>query len=278
MSAILLDNRLVHYELVGRRGQPVIFLHSWLGSWRYWLPTMEYVSERYRAYALDFWGFGESDRRESAFSISEYVDMLHRFLGNMGMSNVVLVGHGLGGMVAIRAATEHPQLFQKVMTVATPIQGSQLQPIVKPGAFSRLLGRANPSNVWAKQVRSMNFNDQHMQKEIVDDTESLSEVVVQSVMTSVIETNLAPDLGRMEIPLLAIYGEKDSMISVDERLNEETKTFRQVLKLPKSGHFPFLDQPNIFNRALMDYLGSSGADTVALKAEWRRRVSQLEYI
>ncbi|MCL6543573.1 MAG: alpha/beta hydrolase, partial [Roseiflexus sp.] len=62
MSAIHIDNRLVHYEVVGRRGAPVIFLHSWLGSWRYWLPTMEHASERYRTFALDFWGFGESDR------------------------------------------------------------------------------------------------------------------------------------------------------------------------------------------------------------------------
>lgn len=56
MSAIHIDNRLVHYEVVGRRGAPMIFLHSWLGSWRYWLPTMEHVSERYRTFAIDFWG------------------------------------------------------------------------------------------------------------------------------------------------------------------------------------------------------------------------------
>ena len=71
MSATHLNNRLVHYEVVGRRGQPVIFLHSWLGSWRYWLPTMDAISDRYRSYALDFWGFGESDRRESTFALPE---------------------------------------------------------------------------------------------------------------------------------------------------------------------------------------------------------------
>lgn len=277
MSAIVLDNRLVHYELVGRRGQPVIFLHSWLGSWRYWLPTMEYVSERYRAYALDFWGFGESDRRESAFSISEYVDMVRRFLENMGMSRVVLVGHGLGGMVAIRAAAENPHLFAKVMTINAPIDGSQLQSVAKPGAFSRLLGRSNPTNVWTRQIREMKLSDSVIQKEIIDDTESLSEQLVASVLNSILETNLGPDLAQLETPLLALYGERDTLVT-PEKFDDESRTFKQILTLPKSAHFPFLDQPTIFYRALMDYLGSTGESAVELKNEWRRRVSQLEYI
>jgi pimeloyl-ACP methyl ester carboxylesterase len=86
MSAIHIDNRLVHYEVVGRRGAPVIFLHSWLGSWRYWLPTMEHASERYRTFALDFWGFGESDRRDGAFSIAEYVGMVIDFMNHLGIA------------------------------------------------------------------------------------------------------------------------------------------------------------------------------------------------
>jgi hypothetical protein len=50
-----------------------------------------------------------------------------------------------------------------------------------------------------------------------------------------------------------------------------------VLKLPLSNHLPFLDQPNVFNRVLLDFLASQGTP-VEIKAEWRRRVSQLEYI
>ena len=51
----------------------------------------------------------------------------------------------------------------------------------------------------------------------------------------------------------------------------------QVLELRRSNHFPFLDQPNVFNRLLLDFLASEGTP-VEIKAEWRRRVSQLEYM
>ena len=279
MSAIHLDNRLVHYELVGRRGQPIIFLHSWLGSWRYWLPTMEHLSDRYRTYALDFWGFGESDRHESAFTIDEYIALLYGFMDQLGLSKVNLAGHGLGGMVAIRAASEQPERFLKIMVVNTPIQGAQVQVAAKPGALSRLLGRSTPTNIWARLIRQLNVDYPQILEEIIEDTESLSETLVQRVLASILETDLRPDLAQLELPLLAIYGEKDSIVegSQADYLHEDHSHLQQVLKLPRSNHFPFLDQPNIFNRVLQDFLASQGSP-VEIKAEWRRRVSQLEYI
>ena len=55
MSAILLDGGIVHYEVIGR-GRPIIFLHGWIGSWRYWVPAMQTASTGFRAYGLDMWG------------------------------------------------------------------------------------------------------------------------------------------------------------------------------------------------------------------------------
>lgn len=279
MSAIHLDNRLVHFEVVGRRGQPIIFLHSWLGSWRYWLPTMDHISDRYRAYAIDFWGFGESDRHTSAFSITEYVDMLYQFMDQMGLSKVNLVGHGLGGMVAIRAAGEQPGRFLKVMAVNTPILGEHISRSVRTGALSRLFGRATPSNIWTRLVRQIEAEYPQILAEIIEDTESLSEDVVQRVIESVRDTDLRPELERLELDLLAVYGERDSIVGPEQAryLAEDHKFLQQVLMLPKSNHFPFLDQPNVFSRMLLDFLSSNGTP-VEIKAEWRRRVSQLEYI
>lgn len=279
MSATHLDNRLVHYEVVGRRGQPLIFLHSWLGSWRYWLPTMDAISDRYRCYALDFWGFGESDRHESSFSLTEYVTMLFDFMENLGLARVALVGHGLGGMVALEAAARYPERFTKVMTVATPIQGNSLQHLVRPGTLSRLLGRANPTNIWARHLRHMNVDYAQLMEEIVEDTESLSEGVVRQVMDAVLGADLREKLATLQVPLVSVLGERDPIVGTEQGhfLIEEHSSLQQIVRLPKSSHFPFLDQPNVFSRLLTDFLASQGS-AVEIKSEWRRRVSQLEYI
>ncbi|SRR5258706_11925765 len=68
MSAITIENDLVHYEVLGR-GRPVIFVHGWLGSWRYWVPTMQQLSMKYRTYALDLWGFGDSGKGNNRYSL-----------------------------------------------------------------------------------------------------------------------------------------------------------------------------------------------------------------
>ncbi|MDZ4719481.1 MAG: alpha/beta hydrolase [Roseiflexaceae bacterium] len=279
MSAIHLNNRLVHYEVIGRRGLPIIFLHSWLGSWRYWLPTMDSISDRHRTYALDFWGFGESDRHESTFSVSEYVAMLIDFMNNLGLEKVALVGHGLGGMVAIHAVSKHPQRFTKVVAVTTPIQGSVIQSFVRPGAFARLLGRANSNNLWSRQLRQLNVDYPQILDEIIEDTESLSEAGVKRVIDSVLETDLRADLGRLEVPLLAVFGERDGIVPSEQArfFHDDHAQLQQVIKLPKSNHFPFLDQPNVFNRMLTDFMSSTGTP-IELKSEWRRRVNQIEYI
>ena len=279
VSAIHLNDRLVHYEVVGRRGQPILFLHSWLGSWRYWLPTMDHISEHYRAYALDFWGFGESDRHRNTFALADYVDMVYGFMDNLGMNKVSLVGHGLGGIVAISAASKQPDRFRKVMTVSTPILGTHVHGASRPGALSRLFGRSTPINTWIRLIRQIEIDDPQIHREIVEDTESLSAHVVQQIMTSIANIDLRSDLAKLELPLLAIYGQKDTFVNPEQAsfLRENHRHMQQVLKLPKSSHFPFLDQTNVFNRALLDFLKSEGTP-IEIKAEWRRRVSQTEYI
>jgi pimeloyl-ACP methyl ester carboxylesterase len=94
-----------------------------------------------------------------------------------------------------------------------------------------------------------------------------------------LESDLRADLARLAVPLLAVFGEKDTIVSAEQarHLREDHSVLQQVIRLPKSSHFPFLDQPNVFNRLLMDYQASAGTQ-VEIKTEWRRRVSQLEYI
>jgi pimeloyl-ACP methyl ester carboxylesterase len=274
----LLDSRLLHYEVFGR-GQPIIFLHSWLGSWRYWVSTMEHAAERYRAYALDFWGFGESERERGGFSVDEYVALLYRFMDNMGIPRANLVGHGLGGMVAVRAAREQPNRFLKVMIVATPLQGSVVTQFSKQGTLSRLFGRSAPSNAWTKIIKQMDFDDPEMVKEIQEDTEALSEEVVTQVQDSMQALDLRADLAELDLPLLAAYGEKDTIVPVEHAkfIGADSRHPHQLITLPRSNHFPFLDQPTIFQRLLTDFLASQGTP-VEIKELWRRKVTQREYL
>ena len=90
MSILVVDQQVVHYEVFGH-GRPVLFLHGWLGSWRYWFPTIERVAEHFRTYSFDFWGFGDTNRHASAAeSIQSYSDQVIRFMDELGIDRVLL--------------------------------------------------------------------------------------------------------------------------------------------------------------------------------------------
>ncbi|MFQ3535393.1 MAG: alpha/beta hydrolase [Aggregatilineales bacterium] len=120
MSAITIENDLVHYEALGR-GRPVILVHGWLGSWRYWVPTMQHLSGKYRAYALDLWGFGDSGKDITKYAVRDQVNMLFKFFENMGIRKAVLVGHSLGAAVCLNFARQYPEFTHRLFLISPPL-------------------------------------------------------------------------------------------------------------------------------------------------------------
>jgi pimeloyl-ACP methyl ester carboxylesterase len=120
MSAITIDNELVHYEVLGR-GRPAILLHGWLGSWRYWVPAMQQLSMNFRAYALDFWGFGDSGKGSGRYGFDQQVKLLGLFIEELGIQKVALIGHGLGASVAVKYALINPDRVPRLMVVSPPL-------------------------------------------------------------------------------------------------------------------------------------------------------------
>lgn len=146
MSAIIVDGDLVHYEVIGR-GKPIVLLHGWLGSWRYWLPTMQQLGVKYRCYALDLWGFGDSGKDPVRYSFERQVDLLERFIERMGFPKAILVGHGLGAAIAARYAADHrtaPRVHRLFIT-APPLFYSA--PSTVAGAMALTANTANRSAV-----------------------------------------------------------------------------------------------------------------------------------
>lgn len=280
MSVTFIERKVVHYEVFGR-GQPVIFLHSWLGSWRYWVPSMEMISDRFRAYAMDFWGFGDSDGSVDEFTLDTYVEQLLGFMRELGMVKANLVGHGLGGMVAVRAAMQSPNSFLKLIVTGMPVQGQVLANLTKGGALSRLMGRNSASEVMNKLMKQIQpkIADQEILAELLEDINNVDPDVLQEVFDSLVETDLRADLERLATPTLALYGGNDLLIAPDHADSfEEAAKEHQLLRLERYNHFPFLEEGNVFNRLLQDFLTSPGSTSVQIKEEWKRRVKQRDYL
>jgi pimeloyl-ACP methyl ester carboxylesterase len=259
MSAVVISEGLIHYEAFGR-GKPVVFVHGWLGSWRYWMRTMEALSSDYRTYALDLWGFGDSDKSRERYSVSDYTRLLYSFMDQLGIASAALVGHSLGGIVALRLAILEPTLVSRLMVVSLPLTTRTIN--------SRLLDFSSNSVLnkmfWWRQITY---------KEVQQEVEKVAENAISSSMQSALEIDAQNLVDQIQQPTLVIYGEKDSVIDPEPvRGLDGLRSSLRPIGLAESRHFPMLEEANKFNRLLKDFL-EAGDDLygLTLKEEWKRR-------
>jgi pimeloyl-ACP methyl ester carboxylesterase len=261
MSATVIGGGLVHYEAFGR-GRPVVFIHGWLGSWRYWMRTMEALSSDYRAYALDLWGFGDSDKSQERYSVADYTNLLGDFMDGIGIAGQVsLVGHALGATVALRFAFLYPERVYRLATVSLPINATAIS--------GRLLDFASNSPLakmfWWRQITH---------KEVQQEAEKMADNVISLSVQSVAEVDTQTLIQQVPQLTLAVYGEKDNVVDpVPVRaLNGQRANVRPI-GMADSKHFPMLEETNKFNRLLKDFLevGDNDLSALELKEEWKRR-------
>ena len=258
MSSIVTDRGIVHYETVGR-GRPVILLHCWLGSWSYWLSTMEYLSDAYKTYALDFWGFGES-AKQGSFTVDEYVTMVAQFMERLGLRQTPVMGHSMGGSVTLSLALRHPQRVTKLAIVGSPVVGDGLSfPLKLAGnrqiawllyRFPRLFafGVKLASPLYAQDWRA--WYDMFI--------EDLSQTTMESFFISIRnlrQIDLRPVLHKLSMPVMGIFGRKDNI--VDPRQGEILRAgapHTLIHYFEQSAHFPMLDETEHFHQAIRDFL------------------------
>jgi pimeloyl-ACP methyl ester carboxylesterase len=264
MSAVVIDGGLVHYEAFGR-GRPVLFLHGWLGSWRYWMPTMEAISDRYRTYALDLWGFGDSDKSKQRYEISDYVTLVNNFIDNMGIREAPLIGHSLGATIALEYAARYPDRTRKVMAVSLPMTSDSI---------SRKLIDFTNRSMMSKMLWWRQISYKEVEKEVEKTAEGAISTSVQSVTQIDIKSRIQMIAQSSDSMLLTVYGEKDDMIDPTPNRELNGNNWRNIrpIGLNDSKHFPMLDDSAKFTRLLQDFLDvKDDLSVLELKEEWRRR-------
>ncbi len=221
---------------------------------------MEVLSEQHRTYALDLWGFGDSDKSTDRHGVEKYVDLLKDFMDELGVAPAALVGHSLGATVAVKFAVANPNKVTRLMLVSLPVVGETInQRLLTVGSASplgRLLGGRWPVD----------------HEEVLAEAEKASENVIALTVQACAELDLRENLTEIKVPTLAVYGEKDNLVDpAQAKLLEDRASNIRFITLPESRHFPMLDEASKFHRLLKDFLVTDDLESLTLKEEWRRR-------
>ena len=261
MSAIMLDGAMVHYEALGR-GRPIVFLHGWVGSWRYWINAMQVASTSFRAYALDLYGFGDTFHDPLKYTLERQANLVHMFLEEMGMGRIAIVGHGLGALVGLAFMEQFPHSVDRIMAVNCPFGSDGISLRMRTASVTELvewLSGRSPETI-----------------AVLSDSAKTDPLAIVASIDSLQADSLLGLVRATGNPCLFVSGQNDPAISVPPQDPSTTlPTMVHHITLDDVGHFPMIEDPLKFNRLMTDFMAlDSGISPkeLQLKEEWRRRV------
>lgn len=259
MSSIVTNQGIVHYETYGQ-GQPVILLHGWLGSWGYWLDTMEALGHNYRLYALDFWGFGDSGKRRDRYLIGDFVDLVDQFMDRLGIVQAPIVGHSMGGTVALSLALSRPNRVCKVVVVGSPVVGDSLN------IFLRLAGRPWIAYIVWQMPTALRWGIKLFSPKITREWRKWYNMQIQDLSRTTLEAffssigslrrvDLRPKLSVLHTPVMSVNGVGDNVVNPNQAaIIKRYVSGARIEMMAHSRHFPMLDEPEVFNEQLHSFL------------------------
>jgi len=109
----------IHYEVEGE-GNPIVLIHAFGLDSRIWKKQVEELSKTNKVITYDMRGFGESSLPEGEYN---HADDLHKLLKELGIERSKIVGHSLGGQVAIEYALKYPDEVNSLVLISTALSG-----------------------------------------------------------------------------------------------------------------------------------------------------------
>lgn len=262
---IVIDSINIAYIEAGR-GKPLLFLHGVGSDLSQWENNYPYFLERYRVLGIDLPGFGKSDKPQLEYSFEFYANTIIKFLDKLCIGKINLVGHSFGGHLTLYLAIHFPERLSKIIIVdSAGIQqftDEQKKYILMQYNINKLI------NVTAEELRfglKLSFVKWlDVYEETVQRRIALSKsaeyrqyaFAVHKCIRAMLRQNVKNELYKIQLPVLIIWGEKDSLVPVI--FGQEAHQLIQNSKLkviPDSGHFPMIEKAKEFNQSVSNFIG-----------------------
>ena len=267
-------------------GEVILLLHGMAGSSQTWRPVIRPLSRKYRVVAPDLPGHGNSTKPRSDYSLGAFAAMLRDLCDELGITGATVVGHSLGGGIAMQFSYQHPDYCRRLILIDSgglgPDVGLTLRMLSAPGAelimpiiaprpvlnagervwsWLHKMGMSAPrgEEIWRSYS---SLADAPTRQAFLRTLRSVVDYRGQSVSAlSKLDT-------KKDLPIMAIWGDQDTIIPVGHAYAvQQARPDLRLEVLPGVGHFPQAERPAEVAELIDNFIDRHAAAAVELPAQ-----------
>lgn len=246
---IKIKGKVIAYDEVGS-GRNVVFVHGACENSSFWNHQLS-LSDRYRILTLDLPGHGKSEGLGSEILVKTYSDVVAEFISKTCPDKAVVVGHSMGGAIALLNSIEHPENLNGAVIVSSGAKLGVL-PSIREGLRARFEETVK-SVVGPRQFSSKTNLDTI--RFVTNEILKCDSKVAAADYDACNSFDVRQKLRTISLPVLVVAGEEDKMTPVpwSAYLKENIPKSKLVL-IRDASHLPMLERPSDFNRHLNEFL------------------------
>jgi pimeloyl-ACP methyl ester carboxylesterase len=255
-------------------GPLIVLIHGITGSSDTWQEVIEPLAERYTVVAPDLLGHGESAKPRGDYSLGAYASGLRDLLSAIGHDRGTIVGHSLGGGVAMQMAYQFPDRCERLVLVSSGGLGREVHLLLRAAALPGsevvlpLLAANRVLTAGASVggfLRKLGLRAGPDLEELWRGFSSLGDVEARSAFIHTLRGVIDPGGQRVDasdrlylaerMPTMLVWGERDPIIPIEHgRAAAEIIPGTRFEVFPDSGHFPHRDEARRFVKVLTDFM------------------------
>jgi len=270
------NNHPIHvHEENSDKSQIALLIHGWSSSWYALSPFVPLVRDRYRVIAVDLPGYGESPRLPERTTIPAYADLLATLISELSDKPAVIIGHSMGGMIALTMTLRHPELVERMVLLNPTISGRLsvfinmfISPITIIERFSiansivstferYMLGITDRLMRPASFAARTEITDQDYVQLRADARRPGQGRVRAECFRAMLENDLRGKLAKINTPTLALWGMEDNTVPLrDASVIADELADVDLRIIPNAGHWPQFETPELTRRYVRGFLGA----------------------
>ena len=277
MPVARIDGVGIYFEVTGQ-GFPLVFCHEFAGDYRSWEAQVRFFSRRYQVITYNARGYPPSEvpSRDEAYSQEHAVGDLHGLLLHLGIKQAFVAGLSMGGSAALNFGFTHPEMVRGLVVAGTGTGSADPQEFRREVA--QLAGRFESESMeamaeeYARGRTRLSFQRKDPRgweefKNMLAGHSPLGSALtflgVQARRPSIFEQQT--QLQELAVPTLIICGDEDEPCIDPSVFMKRNITRPGLVMFPQTGHTLNLEEPDLFNRTVLNFL------TAVEAGAWARR-------